>query len=73
MKKTLPTQYIKYILIRDDLKHACKNGRAPIAKMYTEWEDVKVYEEYVKSVGEESRHYKTCINWYACYAQKPPK
>lgn len=35
------------------------------------WEDAKVYEEYIDSMGEECKESETFMNWYAFYAQKP--
>lgn len=36
-----------------------------------EWSDSAVYEAHIASIGEEAQTFKTCMNWYDCYAQKP--
>lgn len=60
-----------YIYHRNDLKHAYLNMRPALAKSCPEWDDIEFYKNYVDSVGIESKDLKTCMNWYACYAQKP--
>lgn len=57
--------------IRGDYKHAYLNIRPVMAKSNPEWQDVETYEKYIDACGEEAKTNKTCVNWYAYYAQKP--
>lgn len=47
------------------------NMKAPMASVKKEFEDPEVYEKHADTLGAEVKGYKTCINWYAVYAQKP--
>lgn len=67
----LLTIFDNSIVSRNDLKHAYLNMRPALEKCCAEWSDKKFYKEYIEYVGQESRRLKTCMNWYACYAQKP--
>jgi hypothetical protein len=49
------------------------NLRPALTENFPEWKDPKVYEAYIEEIGVESKEFKTCINWYDCYAQKPFK
>jgi hypothetical protein len=46
------------------------NAQPGIAKIFFEWEDIKVYEAYIDSCGLEAKENRICVNWYAFYAQK---
>ncbi|KAL9549033.1 hypothetical protein MBANPS3_005397 [Mucor bainieri] len=54
-----------------DYKHAYLNIRPAMARSNPEWEDAQVYVKYIDACGEEAEANKTCVNWYAYYAQKP--
>lgn len=56
---------------RDDYKHAYINCRPLLERVHPEWKDDKVFFDYIKACGKEAKEYKSCVNWYACYAQKP--
>ncbi|KAI8352472.1 S-adenosyl-L-methionine-dependent methyltransferase [Choanephora cucurbitarum] len=58
-------------LLWDDYKHAYANVRPAVATTTPEWEDAEVFNRYLDSCGAEAAQYKTCVNWFACYAQKP--
>ncbi|KAI9366264.1 S-adenosyl-L-methionine-dependent methyltransferase [Pilaira anomala] len=58
-------------LLWEDYYHGFCNIRSVLALGDSDWKDIKVYEEFLKECGDEAKKYKTCINYYACYAQKP--
>ncbi|KAI8088087.1 S-adenosyl-L-methionine-dependent methyltransferase [Gilbertella persicaria] len=59
------------VLLWDDYKHAYTNVRPAVAAITPEWEDPEEFERYIDACGKEATQQKTCINWFACYAQKP--
>lgn len=42
-----------------------------MAKSNPDWQDAEVYANYINLCGKEAQTNKTCVNWYAYYAQKP--
>lgn len=58
---------------REDYFHGFTNIRSVLAKSNTEWENPKAFTAFLEASGLEAQKYKTCINYYACFAQKPLK
>ncbi|GAA5806419.1 hypothetical protein HPULCUR_011953 [Helicostylum pulchrum] len=58
-------------LLWEDYFHGLTNIRSVLAKSNTEWENPKAFMTFLEASGIEAKKYKTCINYYACYAQKP--
>lgn len=56
---------------RGDYKHAYMNIRPVMAKSNPQFEDEKVYKEFIDKCGEETKQNKGCLGWVAVYAQKP--
>ncbi|GAA5811120.1 hypothetical protein MFLAVUS_004549 [Mucor flavus] len=60
-------------LLWEDYFHGFTNIRSVLAKSNTEWENPKAFTAFLEASGLEAQKYKTCINYYACFAQKPLK
>lgn len=67
------TNYASIVLWqnRKDFRHGAENTRSSLAKVNRDWESEEEFGNYFDACYLESAEYKTALNFYACYAQKP--
>jgi hypothetical protein len=58
-------------IIRKDLEDAFMSLRPAVAKICPEWEDAKVYENFLAGCGSEAKKNEFNFDWHVYYAQKP--
>lgn len=53
------------------MKHAYRNARPVLAKSCFEWEDLAEFERHLDRCIVEAAEFKTNLNYYTLYVQKP--